>query len=372
LPSTNANPLWWECPLHKENLPPYSSPLPHAVLTHILKRCPIVDDEYNREEEHHPVLREQAGGDPARFTMKAQDPLRGLITATFTPMHADASVALKRIPAYAEWLVKEKVNGVFVNGTTGEGQSLTLQERMQVVEDWQSALAGRLPVVVHVGHTALGEAQALARHAEEVGAAGIATLAPYFFKPGLRELVEFCREVAAAAPATPFYYYHMPSMTGVTVPVTAFLEAAASQIPTLTGVKFTFEDLMDLQNASRVGGGRFNILFGRDEVLLAGLALGCTGAVGSTYNLAAPLYQRIIAAYQRGDMAAAQMEQWRAAQFITVMVRHGGLVALKAMMKMAGMDCGPLRLPMRTLGDGETRQLEADLRAIGFFEWARM
>lgn len=303
--------------------------------------------------------------------MNVSKKLQGLITATFAPLNADGSLALDRIPAYAEYMVREKVDGVFVNGSTGEGQSLTLPERCQIAERWQSVLAGQLPVVVHVGHTSVGDAQALARHAEQIGAAGVATLAPYFFKPGLRELVAFCRDVAAAAPATPFYYYHIPSMTGVNVPIAAFFEEAAGKIPTLAGIKFTFEDLLDLQNALRIGAGRYNILFGRDEILLAGLALGCTGAVGSTYNVAAPLYHRVIAAYQCGDMPAAQAEQRRAAQFISVMIRYGGLVGLKALMPMVGMECGPMRLPMRTLSDSDARQFEADLRAIGFFDWAR-
>lgn len=296
------------------------------------------------------------------------NPLQGLIPAAVTPMTADGGIAWERIPVYADWLVREGVDGVFLNGTTGEGQSLTVAERMQVVEHWQRALAGRLPVVVHVGHTALGDAQTLAAHAAKVGVAGIAALAPYFFKPAIGELVAFCREVAAAAPATPFYYYHLPALTGVNVPVATFFEQTVGIIPTLAGVKFTYEDLLDLQNALRFG---LNVLFGRDEILLAGLALGCSAAVGSTYNVAAPLYKRIFAAYRRGDLPAAQAEQRRAAQFITVMVRHGGLPALKAMLMMVGMDCGPTRLPLRRLTAEQVRQLETELRKIGFFEWAR-
>jgi N-acetylneuraminate lyase len=295
--------------------------------------------------------------------------LSGLITAAFTPLRADGTIDWPRLPVYADWLVRERVDGVFVNGTTGEAASLTLPERMQLVERWHEALAGRLPVVVHVGHTALGDAQALARHAEQVGAAGIAALAPFFFRPAVRELVAFCREVAAAAPNTPFYYYHIPSLTGVNVPVATFHEQARSEIPTLAGVKFTSEDLLDVQNALRAD---WNVLFGRDEILLAALALGCTGAIGSTYNVAAPLYRRVFAAYQRGDLPAAQADQRRAAAFITVMIRHGGLPALKAMMKMIGMDCGPPRLPLRPLGDAEAQRLDAELRQMGFFEWARV
>jgi len=132
----------------------------------------------------------------------------------------------------------------------------------------------------------------------------------------------------------------------VTVPVAAFLEHAADRIPTLAGAKFTFEDLMDLQRAMRVRGGRYQLLFGRDEILLAGLALGCTGAVGSTYNYDAPLYLRVVDAFAKRDFETARREQFRATERIGAMVRAGGLPAAKALMARLGINCGPVRLPL--------------------------
>lgn len=296
--------------------------------------------------------------------------LQGMVTAKPTPMNEDGSLNLGGIDRLAEYAVRDGLAAVFVCGTNGEGQSLTSPERMQVVEKWLSVLAGQLPVIVHVGHTCLEEASILARHAEKSGARAISALAPYFVKPAVRELVAFCRDLAQAAPSTPFYYYHMPSMTGVHVPATEFLVEAGESIPTLTGVKFTFEDLMDLQNAIRVSDGRWQILAGRDEILLPGLVLGCTGAVGGTFNVAAPLYKRLIAAYQAGDLAAARMEQSRSAHFISIIGRHGGLSTIKPIMKSLGRDCGPTRSPLRRLTPEESSRLEAELRAIGFYDWA--
>lgn len=297
---------------------------------------------------------------------RKKNKLDGLVAAVFTPMNADGSLNLNRIEAYADHLVRNKVNSIFVCGTTGEGQSLSTAERMRLAERWLGVMAGQMPVVIHVGHTVLSESQALAKHAEKQGAAAIAALAPYFFKPATEELVGYCAGMASAAPFTPFYYYHMPSMTGVTVSVTSFLNAADGRIPTLAGVKFTFEDLMDLQTARQACGGRYEILFGRDEILLAGLALGCSGAVGSTYNAIAPVYQRVIAAFEKGDMDTARREQQRAVDFITVMCRHGGLAANKAILSFAGVDCGPVRLPLRDLTAAQREALRNDLEKAGF------
>ena len=228
----------------------------------------------------------------------------GLIAAPFTPMRADGAINLDAVEPYACWLEHNHVAGAFVCGTTGEGASLTIDERRQLAERWVTTAPPGIRVIVHVGHTSLADCRALAAHAQSIGADSIACLAPFFFQPaGVEGLVTWCELVAAAAPALPFYYYHMPSMTGVSVKVSTFLRLASRRIPNLAGVKFTFEDLDDFRQGLEIEDGRFDMLFGRDELLLSALKLGARGAVGSTYNCAAPLYHALIAAHQLGDEA---------------------------------------------------------------------
>jgi N-acetylneuraminate lyase len=276
---------------------------------------------------------------------------------------------LPLVEKQAASLVANGVTGAFVCGTTGEGVSMTTAERLQVAERWRQVAGGQLPIIVHVGHTSLGEARTLAAHAEKIGAQGVAALAPFFFKPGNAEdLAGFCAEIASAAPGLPFYYYQIPSMTGVNIPATDFLRAAAPRIPNLAGVKFTFENLMDFAECLRLEGGRYNIVFGRDEMLVAGLSLGARGAIGSTYNFMAPIFHEIIAAFEKGDLAKAREKQAAANAVIQIFIRYGGLSAGKAMMKMIGVDCGPLRLPLRTLSESRENQLRQELDAAGFFQ----
>jgi N-acetylneuraminate lyase len=161
----------------------------------------------------------------------------------------------------------------------------------------------------------------------------------------------------------------MPAMTGVTIPVTDLLVETADTIPNFVGVKFTHEDLMDYGCAGRIEGGRYSMLFGRDEILIAGLSIGAVGAVGSTYNFAAPLFVNLIRAFNEGDMLTARAEQARARDFISVLHRRGGLSAGKSVMKLIGVDCGPVRLPLRQLTESQEAALRTDLEAIGFFEY---
>lgn len=296
--------------------------------------------------------------------------LAGLIAAPFTAFDADGSVNLAMIEKQAASLVKNDLAGAFVCGTTGEGLSLTTAERMLVGERWQSVCGEKLRVIVHVGHPSIGDSCALAAHAQRIGAAGVGCLAPFFYKPSnVEDLVSFCAQVAASAPELPFYYYQIPSMTGVSIPAADFLRAATHRIPNLAGVKFTFENLMDYAECARLEDGRYDILFGRDEILLAGLSLGARGAIGSSYNFAAPVYHRVLSSFAKGDLATAQVEQARANAMISVLLPFGGLTAGKAVMKMIALDCGPVRVPLRTLTEPEQRELRQELERIGFFEF---
>jgi len=293
--------------------------------------------------------------------------LNGLIAAPFTALKPDGGLNLDLIQEQAKALAANGVQGAFVCGTTGEGFSLSTAERMLVAERWAKVAPKELKVIVHVAQNSISESQELAAHAAKIGAHAIASVGPTFFRPpSIEQLVDFCAPVAQAAPALPFYYYHMPSMTGVNFPMIDFLRVGGKRIPSLAGIKFTDENLMSYTQCLNFEDGRFNILFGRDEILLAALALGANGAVGSTYNYMAPIYHNVISAFRAGDLESAQRWQTLSIQIIAVMARYGGLPAGKAMMKMVGLDCGPVRPPLRNLTPEEFEAFRKDLERVGF------
>jgi len=299
--------------------------------------------------------------------------LAGIIAAPHTPFDAAGGLALEQIEAQCELLVRNGVAGAFVCGTTGEGLSLASDERIAVARRWAQAAAGRIAVIVHVGHNAQAEAARLARQAQQDGADAVATTAPTFFRPStVDELVEFCVPIAAAAGELPFYYYHIPSMTGVRLPMHQFL-AAGERIATLAGLKFTDSDLADFGRCLQLADGRLkgkqlDVLFGFDEMLLSALAIGARGAVGSTYNLAAPLYRRLIEAFAAGDLAAAQSAQETSRQMIAVLQQYSTpiVASSKAAMRRLGLDLGGVRPPLRGLDEEAFSRLSADLDRLGF------
>ncbi len=292
----------------------------------------------------------------------------GFVAAPFAPMNRDGSIHTALIERYAAHLAANGVVGVFVNGTTGEGYSLSLKERKAIAEAWMAAGSPPFRVMVHVGAESGSDARELAAHARSIGAAAVGAMGPVFFKSDVDGLVGWCREVAAAAPDLPFYYYHIPAMNGTTGPFIDLLHRCIAEIPTFRGVKYTHDDLVEYRHCLELSGGRLDLFFGRDEILLPALSLGARSMVGSTYNYAMALHGELAARFASGDLTGAQDAQAKVMRLVRLLDRHGGgLVCGKALMRGVGLDLGPCRLPNRTLSEEETADVVAAATQIGVF-----
>lgn len=303
--------------------------------------------------------------------MTETKPLRGLVPAVFTPMHDNGEINYSQIPAIVEHLKRQSVEAIFVLGTTGEGPSLTVDERKAVAAAYVESCAGELPVIIHVGHNSLSEAKSFASHAQALGADAISAIPPTYFRPDtVDNLIECLQQITDGAPQLPFYYYHIPAFTGHHIDIVEFLNKANGRLSSLAGIKFSSPNLNEFQNCLSVSENRFTMLFGVDEMYLGGHIAGAHGAVGSTYNFATPLYQRILAEATEGNLGRAQHYQLLAVKMTRCIIQHGGLAALKSMMKLIEIDCGPSRLPIRPMSPQTHHALEQAMRDSGFFEWA--
>lgn len=295
--------------------------------------------------------------------------IKGLVAATFAAYHPDGSLNLGLIPELVEKLIADGLNGIYICGTNGEGPNLTVEERMAVAETYIRAVNKRILVLVHVGHSSIAEARKLAQHAAETGADAISSVAAFYFKPvSVQNLVACMAEIASAAPRLPFYYYHMPSLTGVGMDMVEFLKFGAESIPNLAGIKYTASTLFEYQACFNYDNNRFDVLFGFDEMLLSALAVGAEGAIGSTYTFAAPLYFAVMNLYRQNRHEEARSLQLRIVDMVRCIIRFPSIAAQRSIMKMLGFDLGPPRLPLTALSSQEEEKLKTSLQKIGFFE----
>ena len=291
----------------------------------------------------------------------------GLVAAPFTPMNKKGNLNLGMVQEYYRLLEKNGVVGAFINGSTGEGASMTQKEKQLQASAWSECIKadGKVRVINLVGGTSYSECIENAIFSSEIGLSAIALLAPYYYKPGNDEqLAEFVTRVGESVPDMPVYFYHIPVLTGVCLPMIGFLEKISVMLPNFAGIKFTHEDFMDFFSCLNFKNGAYDLLWGRDECMLSALVLGCKGAVGSTYNYAAPLYYAIIKAFNRGDLDDARKLQQKSIDMIRLLGKYGGMATGKAFMKYIGMDCGKFRSPVYNMSDTMYADFEKDVKLL--------
>lgn len=298
--------------------------------------------------------------------------IKGLIAAPFTAMHADGTINLEQVPHYYQFLKRNGVTGAFINGSTGEGVSLTLEEKKAHAEAWANCTKNDpdFSLIVFLGGTCLEDCIHLAQHAAAIGADAVSFTGPFYFKPANAQVIaNMCKAIADAVPQTAFYYYHIPVLTGVNIAIYDLLKAVETlQISNFVGVKYTHEDFMDFLSCMTFQNEKYDMLWGRDENMLSALVLGTKGAVGSTYNYAAPLYLKMMDAYDKGDFVLARQLQQQSIDLIRLLGKYGGIATGKAYMKLVGIDCGTFRLPISNMSDAqfEAFQLDTESEAVQF------
>ncbi len=295
----------------------------------------------------------------------------GLIAATFTPMTTTGSIDPAPIPAIVERLIKHGITGIYICGSTGEGHSLSIEDRKRVVEHYNDAVNGRIQIIINVGHNSIADACELARHAKAMKADAISAAPPVYYKLRSEEqLIRTFEKITAEAPETPFYYYHIPAMTGFKFNMEKFLRLSSDRLPSLQGIKFTSPDIHEYQSCLNLSDGRYQILYGMDEMLLSGLAAGAECMIGSTYNFMAPLYHEVLKSFKNGDLKSAARYQLQAVEIIKTFLKYDSLPAQKAIMGMVGVDCGPVALPLIPLNPEQTMDLKNALEKTSLFQWS--
>ncbi|CAM3966354.1 dihydrodipicolinate synthase family protein [Flavobacterium sinopsychrotolerans] len=295
--------------------------------------------------------------------------LQGLISAPFTPFDSNGKLDVSLIPAYYTFLKRNGITGAFINGSTGEGVSITLEEKKAVAQAWAdcSNHDADFKVMVFLGGTCLTDCIDLAKHAYEIGLYAVSLTAPFYFKPAnVDMLAQACIEVGESVPNMPFYYYHIPVLTGVNLPMFDLVQALDGKLPNFAGVKYTHEDFMDFQSCMSYENGKFDMLWGRDENMLSALVLGAKGAVGSTFNYAAPLYYDLIAAFNANDLVTARALQQKSINMIRLLGKYGGISVGKTYMKVVGLDLGEFRLPVKNMSADQFELFKKDVENLHF------
>ena len=293
--------------------------------------------------------------------------LTGIVPALLTPITARGQLDTTALGELIEFILQHDVSGLYLCGSTGEGLLLTEEERRLVTETAIRQVGGRVPIVVHVGATSTSQAERLALHARQAGAAAVAAVPPFYYAVGRKGIEEHYRRLARAA-ELPVYLYSIPAATGVSIG--ADVVRSLFEEGVIKGLKYTSHDQLTFREIIELCGPGLNVLSGPDEMLLPFLVMGAHGGIGTTYNCLPHLYVALYQAWSEGEIQKARELQFLASRVILVLRDFGVVPAVKAAMGLLGVDCGAPRAPLMPLTEEQLEQLEQDLRSVGFFSQA--
>ncbi|XP_053978479.1 N-acetylneuraminate lyase-like isoform X1 [Hylaeus volcanicus] len=297
---------------------------------------------------------------------------RGLVVPVLTPFNNDSkrTLNLSLIPQYAEYLAKKKITGVLVNGTTGEGMSMSVTERKLIVEAWANAVkTTKQHLMVQVGGAPLPDVLELAKHAESIKADSLLCLPELYFKPTTSDqLAEYLKLVGAAAPNTPLLYYHIPMFTNVNVNMGQFLESLGKRIPNFVGIKFTSPNLEEGALALHADNKKYVIFLGNDQLICAATALGMDSVIATSINMFPELTLEILAEGKEGNSLRARELQDKLSRAVLAISKHGNWVETMkvAMTLLTNINVGPTRAPLKILSREVTATMAKELQTLGF------
>ncbi len=293
--------------------------------------------------------------------------ITGILPAIVTPFGADGNVNTEVLRALVAYQIEQGCNGFFVCGSAGEGVLMNLEERGRVVDAVVGEAAGQVPIIVHVGAVSTGEAVELAKHARRSGASAVSSIPPLYYKLPWEAIIGHMRAIAHAA-ELPTFYYHIPYITNVVPTAEQFAELAGA-IENLDGVKFSSPDLYLMWELMEHSGHRQTVLFGVDQQLIAGLAMGAHGGIGSTYNYMVGWFVQIYKAFEQGDLNTAKTFQDKVNRAIQILFKYGANRATEKMMTaLLGFEIGPPRLPTLPFPAERVNDLRKEMQAVGLLD----
>lgn len=286
----------------------------------------------------------------------------GALTALVTPFK-NGTVDEEGFRQFIEWQIEQGINGLVPCGTTGESATLTHSEHEHAIEICIHQTKGRVPVLAGAGSNNTAEAIKLVQFAKKAGADGALLITPYYNKPTQEGLYLHFKAIAQEV-ALPIVPYNVPSRTGCNLQP-ATLGRLAKELPSIVGVKEATADLTQVSEILECCPKGFQVLSGDDFTVLPLLAIGGSGVISVTSNVAPAQMAQLCKAFAAGDITRAQQLHYALAPVNRAMFLETNPIPVKTALAMMGRMGNEFRLPMCPIGSANGEKLRAALQAAG-------
>jgi 4-hydroxy-tetrahydrodipicolinate synthase len=294
------------------------------------------------------------------LSRKSAQRVKGLFTALITPFDKVGRVDADKLDELVRFQISKGAEGIYPCGSTGLGPMLNFEERKTIAETVVNSAKGKVPVVVQVGSADTATTIELARHAERIGADAVASLTPYYYKPGEKAVTKHFEAVSGVV-GIPLFAYNIPQFTGNNLQASAVAELARSG--TIAGIKDSSRDFLQLLDLLGAVPDEFVVMNGIEEYGLFAIMSGADGLVSGGASALPELFKSMVASQRVGDYKAALALQ-RTVQQVKDLVKSGPISAYYEILRARGIDCGVPRPPLLPLGRKDAAGAIAGLKKL--------
>lgn len=289
----------------------------------------------------------------------------GVIPAFYACYEDQGEISPQRVRALVEYFLVKGVQGLYVNGSSGECIYQSVADRKLILEEVMAVAKGKLTIIAHVACNNTKDSMELARHAESLGVDAIATIPPIYFRLPEYSIAQYWNAISAAAPHTDFVIYNIPQLAGVALTPSLYTEMLKNE--RVIGVKNSSMPVQDIQIFAALGGEDHLVFNGPDEQFLGGRLMGARAGIGGTYGAMPELFLKLNQLIADKELERAKELQFTINTIIgKLTAAHGNMYSvIKEVLKInESLNIGSVRAPLTPVTDTDRPIVEEAARLI--------
>ena len=289
----------------------------------------------------------------------------GVIPAFYACYDDQGEISPERVRALVEYFLVKGVQGLYVNGSSGECIYQSVADRKLILEEVMAVAKGKLTIIAHVACNNTKDSMELARHAESLGVDAIATIPPIYFRLPEYSIAQYWNDISAAAPHTDFVIYNIPQLAGVALTPSLYTEMLKNE--RVIGVKNSSMPVQDIQTFAALGGEDHLVFNGPDEQFLGGRLMGARAGIGGTYGVMPELFLKLNQLIADKELERAKELQFTINTIIgKLTAAHGNMYSvIKEVLKInESLNIGSVRAPLTPVTDTDHPIVEEAARLI--------
>lgn len=288
----------------------------------------------------------------------------GVGVAMITPFNENG-VNFDAFGKHIDFLLENKVDALFVLGTTGEPSTMTLAEKESVLTFALEKVNKRVPVFAGSGGNNTAEAIKFSVRAEELGADGLLVVTPYYNKCTQNGVVAHYKAISDAV-NIPIIAYNVPTRTGFNIAPATVLKLA--DIKNVVAIKEASGDIDQVLDVAAITRGKLDFFSGDDSLTVPAMSIGAKGVISVAANIIPRQMQQMTSLCLEGDYKAASEIHFEFAPFVKALFSEVNPIPCKHAANLLGFDMGIPRMPLTEMEKDNADKLEAIMRSINLIK----